>query len=185
MKTMKRLGTVVFGLCLAFALGASAKETTPNSFKEALSHVPAVELPAKAAGLVAQAKLVDQESTTIAVVIAAVDRSPAAAPAIVGAIAKAVPGMAKTAAATAAALQPKLAHAIAKAATVAAPIMAGDAAVRPTLVAGSNPLPPSPPVLAPGPSIGPPYTPPSGTPGNVTPNTSGPEPAGGRNYASP
>jgi hypothetical protein len=36
-----------------------------------------------------------------------------------------------------------------------------------------------------GPSIGPPYIPLSGTPGNVTPSTSGDVPTGGRNYASP
>jgi hypothetical protein len=36
-----------------------------------------------------------------------------------------------------------------------------------------------------GPSIGPPYIPLSGTPGNVTPSTSGDVPTGGRNYAAP
>lgn len=183
MKTIKRLGTVVFGLCFLCAIGAPAKDTGSNPFKQVLSRVPAIELPAKAAHLVLQAKRADRVATTISVVTAAVGRSPTAAPAIVGAIAKAVPEMAKVAAATAAALQPTLAQAIAQAAAVATSVMAGGS-TRPVVVAG-NQLPPSPPVLAPGPSIGPPYTPPSGTPGNVTPSTSGQAPAGERNYASP
>jgi transcription termination factor NusB len=44
---------------------------------------------------------------------------------------------------------------------------------------------PANPSAARGPSIGPPYIPLSGTPGNVTPSTSGDVPTGGRNYAAP
>jgi hypothetical protein len=49
-------------------------------------------------------------------------------------------------------------------------------------IAGATPAPTS---LPRGPSIGPPYIPLSGTPGNVTPSTSGDVPTGGRNYAAP
>ncbi len=45
-------------------------------------------------------------------------------------------------------------------------------------------LPPAPP-LARGPSLQPPYIPPSQTSSNVTPSTSGTVPRGGRNYAAP
>jgi hypothetical protein len=96
-----------------------------NPFTKVLTAVPAVELPAKAADLVSQAKTRARHAATVSVVKAALGINPAAAPAIVGAIARAVPEMAAIAAGTAAAEQPKQASVIAKAAAAAAPEQAG------------------------------------------------------------
>ena len=155
MRMGKYIGTLCVGVCFICAMGASAKETTnPSLYKQTLKLVPAPELPAKAAELVLQAKLVDRKATTVAVVQAAVGLNPAAAPAIVGAIAKAVPEMAATAAATAAKLQPKQGSAIVQAAATAAPSKAGEV----TLAVQQN-LPSTAPVgaVVQGPSNKPPY----------------------------
>ena len=96
-----------------------------NPFNEILSTAPAVELPAKTADLVLQAKARDRHSVTLNAVKGAVGINPNASPAIVGAVARSVPEMASVAAGAAAAEQPKQASAIAKAAAVAAPSEAG------------------------------------------------------------
>lgn len=98
---------------------------SPKEFTSALEKIPAAELPAAAAGLVAKAPENDREATAEAVVKAAVGLNPASAPAIVGAIARAVPDVAATAAKVAAELQPKQAGAIARAAAAGAPEKAG------------------------------------------------------------
>src|SRR5438105_15166952 len=103
----------------------AADRTEQLTFQAALSRVPAVEVPARAAELVEAAKADERGLTTIEVVQSAVRLNPTAAPAIVGAIAHAVPAMASIAAAAAAQEQPKLASAIAKAAAAAAPTQAG------------------------------------------------------------
>ena len=116
----------IIGLSLV-CLGASSSlaKDASNSLKKTLSSVPAAELPAKAAQLIADSKVRDREPTTINVVKVAVGMNPAAATAIVGAIARAVVLMAHVAAGTAAEEQPKQACAIAKAAAAAAPSQAG------------------------------------------------------------
>lgn len=105
------------GLCLAVACTALASETT----KSALKGVPAPEIPAKAAGLVKNAKNREKQAVTTQVITEAVTMNPAAAPVTVGAVAKANPEMAAQAAAAAATAQPGQAAAIAKAAASAAP----------------------------------------------------------------
>jgi len=123
---MKSIAIIALSLCCLGAYNSSAKdEPKPNPYTDTLQHVPAAELPAKAAQLVKRAKIDQREAVTVTVVKAAVGMNPAASPAIVGAIARAVPEMASLAAATAATEQPKQAGAIARAATAAAPSMAG------------------------------------------------------------
>ena len=123
---MKRITSILVSLAFLVAGNSFAKDAPKaNPFNKILTAVPAAELPAKAAELVAQAKPRDRQATTVSVVKAALGLNPAAAPAIVGAIARAVPEMASVAAGTAAAEQPKQASAIAKAAAAAAPLQAG------------------------------------------------------------
>src|SRR2546426_11043447 len=94
------LGLAVSATSVVFALEASEAA----ALKKMLSKVPAPELPAQAAKLVAQASAKEQKSVAIAVVRAAVERNPAAAPFVVSAVSRAVPSVAPVAAATAAAL---------------------------------------------------------------------------------
>jgi len=96
-----------------------------NPFFASLSAATAAELPAKAAGLVAQADPKNLKQTTMDVVKAAVGLNPAAAPAIVGSIAQSSPAMVVIAAATAVSLVPDQAATIARAAAVAVPTKAG------------------------------------------------------------
>jgi hypothetical protein len=127
MKTTSILLALAMGVACLSGLNASAIETSKNpQIAKILKSTPPAELPAKAGQLVKSAKAQDRESTTIAVVKAAVELSPTAAHLVVGAIAKAVPDMAPVAAATAAALQPaKQASLITRSAVAAAPTQAG------------------------------------------------------------
>jgi len=120
---MKPIVSIVLSVAFLGACNSFGKDTTKaNPFNEILSAAPAVELPAKAADLVLQAKARDRYAATLNAVKGAVGINPAAAPAIVGAVARAVPAMASVAAGAAAAEQPKQASAIAKAAAAAAPV---------------------------------------------------------------
>jgi hypothetical protein len=122
---MKQITSIVLSVAFLAACNSFGKDAPKaNPFNEVLAAVPAAELPAKAAGLVVQAKPRNRQATTADVVKAAVAINPAAAPAIVGAIARAVPEMASVAAGVAAAEQPKQASAIARAAAAAAPSQA-------------------------------------------------------------
>jgi hypothetical protein len=115
---MKRIAIVGLSFVWLFTASSFAKD---SSYKDTLSHVPAAELPVRAAELIKNANARSRETVTIGVVKAAVSINPAAAPVIVASIARAVPDMASIAAATAAAAQPKQAVAITKAAAAAAP----------------------------------------------------------------
>src|SRR6186713_2571885 len=70
-----------------------------DAFKKILSKVPAPEMPAKAAELVRKAPVNEQKPTAIAVVRAAVQKSPVSAPFVVSAVSRAVPAVAAVAAA--------------------------------------------------------------------------------------
>ena len=94
-------------------------------FAKILAGTSVVEMPAKAASLVAKADAQQgTKNVTIAVVKAAVRLNPTAAVAVVGAISRANPEMASVAAVTAAKLQNKQLAFIAKAAAEAAPSQA-------------------------------------------------------------
>ena len=123
--------TNIFGCALALMIGVTAtvaKDEQTATLKAAFNKVPAVDVPAKAADIVAQAKDSERDMTAMNVVKVALQKSPTIAPAIVGAIAKQSPETAPVVAATAATLQPKQVKLIAQAAAAAAPQKAGEIA---------------------------------------------------------
>ncbi len=123
---MRHIAIIALGMICLGAVNLLAKDNPKaNSFKEALSGVPAAERPAKAAQLVKEAKARERETTTMNVVKVVLGINPAAATAIVGAVSRTVAEMAPVAAGTAAAEQPRQACTIAKAAAAAAPSQAG------------------------------------------------------------
>jgi hypothetical protein len=115
----KILFATLFAATLAASFAADAKPAV--NYKQTLSAVTVLEMPATAASLVTKAEVKDREVVTASVVNTAANIKPTALPAVVGAIAKATPEMAPTAAAVGAAAQPKLAREISKAAAAAAP----------------------------------------------------------------
>jgi len=117
---MKLVATLVVAVALSASAGDQVVERA-NPFLPALHTVTAMELPRKAADLVAKADEKSKEQTTMDVVKAAVGLNPAAAGAIVAAIAKSSPKMASVAAGVAVRLVPDQAASIARAAAAAAP----------------------------------------------------------------
>jgi hypothetical protein len=109
--------SMALGACLAWA----SSSPQVSAARKALKGVPAVELPAKAAAMVAQAKPEDRDTAAAAVVTAALGVRPTSTMAVVSAIARQTPSAAPTAAAKAAFLQPKKLADIAAAAASAAP----------------------------------------------------------------
>ena len=127
---MRRIAVILAGVVSLGALGGVAgNEQKVNPYTVVLSQVAPLELPAKAAVLVRKAKAADQRVTTVSVVGAALQASPASACAVVSAVSRAVSEMAPVAAGTAAGLQPGQALAIAKAAAAAAPSKAAQIVV--------------------------------------------------------
>lgn len=109
--------SMALGACLAWA----SSSPQVSAARKALKAVPAVELPAKAAEMVAQAKPEDCDLAAAAVVTAALDVRPISTIAVVSAIARQTPAAAPMAAAKAALLQPKKLADITAAAASAAP----------------------------------------------------------------
>jgi len=123
---MKRITSLVAGLALASGSLASAAESVKTSgLQQALSQVPATELPAKSADIVKMAKTRDRGFITVGVVKSSIRMNPVSTTSVVGAIAQAVPDMASIAAGEAAEEQPAKAAEIAQAAAAAAPARAG------------------------------------------------------------
>jgi hypothetical protein len=119
---MKRTAVILCGLvCLGALSGLAGGSEKVNPYSLILSKEAKTELAPKAAELVKKAKARDWSVTTINVVKAALEVSPADSLNVVNCISKAVPEMASIAAGTAAELQPKNAVAIAKVAADAAP----------------------------------------------------------------
>ncbi|MEY4385920.1 MAG: hypothetical protein RLY20_1203 [Verrucomicrobiota bacterium] len=116
---------LVASTVIAANLVAEDKVAVPN-YKKDLSSVTVLEMPAKAAGLVAQAPAKDRAVVTSAVVKSVAAIKVTALPATVGAIAKSSPDMAATAAAVATSVEPKLAVDVSKAAAASAPTKAGE-----------------------------------------------------------
>lgn len=121
-KSLIVLATVI-GLGVATVSAATCPQVA--SARNALKNQPAMEMPAKAAQMVAEAKAEDRESTAACVVTAALDLRPASTLPVVGAIASRSPEAAAATAAKAAAMQPKKLAEIAAAAAAAAPSQAG------------------------------------------------------------
>jgi hypothetical protein len=119
---MKRIAIILSGfVCFGALSGVAGGAQKVNPYSAVLAKVAPAELPAEAARLVQKAKARDWSVTTVNVVKAALQASPASACAVVDSISKAVPEMAPVAAGTAAEMQPKQAVAIARAAAAAAP----------------------------------------------------------------
>jgi hypothetical protein len=119
---MKRIAIILSGfVCFGALSGVADDARKSNPYIERLKSIAPAELPAEAARQVKKAKARDWSVTTVDVVKAALQASPASACAVVNSVAKAVPEMAPVAAGTAAELQPRQAVVIAKAAAAAAP----------------------------------------------------------------
>ena len=112
---------LIAGLAVVPAVLASSSADVAK----ALSGATALELPAKAASLVATAAAADKQDVAIAAVKAAIGLNPASAVAIVSAVSRDNPSTAPVAAVTAATLQHKQIGLIAEAAVAAAPSQAG------------------------------------------------------------
>ena len=129
MLSSKHMKNTFFSVLVALGFTANvfaADSTTAPNYKQLLSSVSVLEMPAKAAELVKQAPAKDREIVTSAVVKNAAALKPTALPAVVGAIAKSVPEMAATAAAVATSAQPKLAVDVSKSAAASAPAQAAE-----------------------------------------------------------
>jgi hypothetical protein len=122
MRTTK-LASVTLALVVGSGV-AFAKDDSAIAVKEALSKVTVMEIPAKAADLVAQAPVAQRDATAVDVVKISLQKNPTIAPAVVGTIVRKSPETAPVVAATAASLQPKQAKLIAQAAASAAPTKA-------------------------------------------------------------
>lgn len=117
---------IVIAAVLAIGANSLCAATSPQvaSARKTLRAESAIEMPAKAAQMVSQAKAEDRDITTASVVAAALDVRPASAVAVVGAIGRQSPEAAAPAAVKAALLQPKNLSKIASAAAAAAPTQA-------------------------------------------------------------
>jgi hypothetical protein len=127
LNTMKiKIISVISGVALLSGLVISPVASASGSVDVAknLAGSSALELPAKAANLVAKASAAEQKDVAIAVVKTAVGLNPAAAVAIVAAVVRENGTVAPAVAVTAATLQPKRIGMITKAAAVAAPSQA-------------------------------------------------------------
>jgi hypothetical protein len=117
----KRLIVAVSILAVGASVLCAATSPEVATIRKTLKAESAIEMPAKAAQIVNQAKAADRDATTASVVAAALDVHPASAVAVVGAIARQTPEAASAAAAKAAVLQPKNLSEIATAAASIAP----------------------------------------------------------------
>jgi len=122
MRFLSGVASLAIGLVCAQIAPANAADIAP--VRAALVGVPSLELPSKAATLVASSVAQDKKAYTASVVEAAVRLNPSAASAIVAAISAKVPEMAPVAAATAAKFQPDQVAMIVEAASKAAPSQA-------------------------------------------------------------
>ena len=119
-------GVLALALVLGCGVTIAKDEDRVIALKETLSKVPAAEVPAKAADIVAQAEAGSRDAIAADVVKASLKKNPTMATAVVGAICRTSPETAPTVAATAAGIQPKQAKLIAQAAAAAAPAKAGE-----------------------------------------------------------
>ena len=123
---MNITGVLALALVLGCGVTVAKDEAGVIALKETLSKVPAAEVPAKAADIVAQAEVSSRDAIAVDVVKASLKKNPTMATAVVGAICRTSPETAPTVAATAAGIQPKQAKLIAQAAAAAAPAEAGE-----------------------------------------------------------
>ena len=214
MKTTRIIFAIGLGVACLSGNQLSAKDPVPETpFAKILRGVPALELPARAAQLVKEAKADQRELTAMEVVKSSVTLNPTSTLMVVGEICRTSPKVAPVAAASAAKLQPKQAVAITKAAVSAAPSEAGKivaavckevpsesrdvAAVAVRVVpSSSRDITGAAPLALSGaptvamtpprpPSVGSPFEPLTGASTNSTPNTTGNVTPGSRDYSGP
>jgi len=116
--TLKCLCTIAFA---GMALPLAANQATIDTLKKEFSGVRALDLPARAASVVASAKAADRQEVATDTVRAALAVNASSAPLVVGSVARANPDAAAVSALTAASLQPKQLSRITKAAVGGAP----------------------------------------------------------------
>jgi hypothetical protein len=174
----------------AVAAGTAAAELPKQA--SAIARAAAAAAPSRAGRIVvAVCRAVPNEYMTIAAAVA--QALPNSAREILEAVATALPQLKPSIEQALAGYQglPSVATVLSDAAKIApsiasaqtAPALAAAPAAGRTTTAGT-PISSSPSAVR-GPATGPPYVPLSGTPGTVTPTTSGDVPTGGRNYAAP
>ncbi len=117
------LATVI-GLSVATVSASTSPQVA--SARKTLKGLPAVEMPAKAAQMIAAASAEDREATLGYVITAALELRPTSILPVVGAVARQTPEVAAATAVKAAAIQPKKLSEIAAAAAAAAPKQAGN-----------------------------------------------------------
>ena len=169
-------------------VGAIAR-TTPEMASAAAGTAAAAQ--PKQAGAIAKAAAAGAPTKAGKIVTAVCRAAPRDYRGIAIAVSQAVPGAAKeileAVASALSDLKPYIEEAITSfrggVLTVAAVLDQAAKLAQTSPGSGSGPVALAP--MARGPSIAPPYLPMSGTPGNVTPTTSGEVPTGGRNYAAP
>ena len=119
------MGVFAAAVVLVCGIGVVRAEPKPGPARNLFEKVPAAEVPAQAADLVALAKTADRDSTAAEAVKMAFRAHPTTILATVGAISAKCSEAAPVTAATAASLLPRQARYIAHAATKAAPAKAG------------------------------------------------------------
>jgi hypothetical protein len=125
MKTIKMIGLVNSAVLIAgLAISPAALASNSTDAAKALAGSTALELPAKAADLVAKASAADRQNVAAAAVKEAFELNPSATVAVVAAVARENPATAPVAAVTAVTLQHKRMDQITKAAVAAAPSQA-------------------------------------------------------------
>jgi hypothetical protein len=123
-KTLRLVGVMTLMAVLAMSPAALALNSADAT--KSLAGSTVLELPAKAADLIAKAPTADKKNVTMAVVKAAIDLRPSATLAIVSAVARKNPAAAPVAAVTAVTLQHRFLVQVTKAAALAAPSQAGN-----------------------------------------------------------
>jgi hypothetical protein len=116
---------VIMAAVLLALPALASKAPQVEALKKSLKAVPVLEMPAKAAQLVSEAKADEREFVAVTVVVAAAQIRPAAIAAVVGAVVRVVPELAPSVAVAAVTQQPKQASEITQAAAAAAPSQAG------------------------------------------------------------
>lgn len=124
MTNLKFIAVLAAIATLALSPAHALTATQKGAIKASVANVPALELPAKAAQVVAQASKEDKQDTAIALVREIVSKNQSLAPSLVKALVTALPDSAAIIAATAADLAVDQTVAIAKAAADAAPAQA-------------------------------------------------------------
>jgi hypothetical protein len=186
----KVVASMLAALVTAGAVLAATVDPLVKSYVKTLSAVPVPELAAKAASLVKDTKVQERTTNAVAAIRAVIEISPTSTLAAVGSICRVAPAAAPDVVSAAVRLLPNMAGPIAKVAASAAPAYAPEiakAAQSELALASTGTTQTATRTLrgVKGPTVGPPYTPGGGSPGEININQSGEIPPGGARYHSP